>query len=83
MKCNCGRDIEEARVRLLNSDKCSVCASNINTGKVKGIMVWTHKTAPTIQIVDSETHSQYKKDTDRKGQKSILRTKSPNMGKAI
>ena len=75
MKCRCGREIEQVRVDLLKSDKCSVCAQNVSTQKVRGIMVWEHKTAPSIQVVSEETCKQYKKDTYRKGQMSILRTK--------
>lgn len=81
MKCQCGRDVEEARIKILESTICSICAKNKKTSKVKGIMIWDHKTAPYIQIVDEQTHKQFHEDTDRKGQKSILRTKSPGLGR--
>jgi hypothetical protein len=80
MKCRCGRDVEQGRIEVLNSDICSECAKRQCTGRKKGIMVWNHKTAPEIQIVSNDTLEQYKKDTYRKGNGSILRNKSPKQG---
>lgn len=75
MKCRCGNEVEQVRIDLLGSDKCAACAKRVGTPKVKGIMIWEHKTAPSIQVVSPEACEMYKKDTYRKGQMSILRTK--------
>jgi hypothetical protein len=83
MKCRCGREVEAKRIEILGSDKCSECAKRQCNGRNKGIMVWNHKTAPEIQVVSKETHEQYKKDTYRKGNGSILRNKSPKQGAAL
>ncbi len=77
MRCRCGREIEQVRIELLNSDKCSMCAKNVTTSKVCGVMVWEHKTAPSIQIVSNDGFKEFKKNTNRKGQQSILRVHSP------
>jgi hypothetical protein len=82
MYCACGNIIEEYRWQELKSNKCSKCAKIItgcNT-KRKGIMIWNHKTAPEIQIVDVNDYRQYKQDTYRRGSGSILRNKSPKCG---
>lgn len=80
MKCRCGNEVEQVRIDLLGSDKCSACAHRVGTPKKKGIMVWSCKTNPEMQIVNEETLKQYKKDTYRRGAGSILRNKSPKMG---
>lgn len=78
-KCYCGSLIESFRVEELNSSVCSACAKNIDTPKKMGIMVWDHKTAPTMQVVDAATHQDFTKQTNRKGQSSILRQHSPRI----
>ena len=83
--CSCGNIIEEYRWKELGSTKCSSCAQRLSKYKSrrKGIMVWEHKTAPSIQIIDINSFNQYKRDTYRKGSGSILRNKSPKSGSPL
>ena len=83
MICLCGNTVEPERVKLLEATNCSVCARKANVPRNKGIMVWDHKTAPTLQTVSESGYQQFKQDTARKGQRSILRAKAPNAGRLI
>jgi len=81
-KCQCGNEIEEYRLYELGSNRCSACAKRLSAfeSKKRGIMVWNHKTAPELQIIDNLSYAQYKRDTYRRGNGSILRNISPNRG---
>lgn len=77
MNCHCGNKIEEFRITELNSKICSKCAHKINTPIKRGIMIWNHKTAPELQVVSEEGYKDFAANTNRKGQKSVLRRHSP------
>jgi len=60
--CNiCKGEVEQARIEILNSNFCSKCAPKIKQVARKGIMVYGHKTAGTVQIVSEENFSDYRK----------------------
>lgn len=80
--CSCGREIESER-KSLGLVKCKICAFKMPTEKVRGYMEWSHKTAPTIRLVSKEGFDQFKRDTDRKGQSSILRSKMVSGGRLV
>lgn len=61
-KCNrCDNQVEQERIDLLNSVICSSCAKKANTKPVRGIMVYGHKTAGTIQVVSQENFADYRR----------------------
>jgi hypothetical protein len=78
----CFNPIEQERFSL-GFCLCKSCAFAINPPKVKGYMEWSHKTAPTLRTTDAESFAQFKKDVDRKGQSSILRSKMVSGGRLI
>jgi hypothetical protein len=48
VKCKCGNEISEARLRAVPGVRtCIACAPD---KRVVGLMVWDHKTAPTLEI---------------------------------
>lgn len=53
MYCNCGNQIEPARVEL-GLERCFLCAS-LDTERPVGRMIYSHKTAPEIQIMSKKT----------------------------
>lgn len=57
----CKGEVEQPRIDILNSFFCSKCALNIKQVNRKGIMVYGHKTAGTIQIVSAESFKDYRK----------------------
>ena len=57
----CKEEVEQPRIDILNSFFCSKCALNIKQVNRKGIMVYGHKTAGTIQIVSAESFKDYRK----------------------
>lgn len=80
MNCiGCNKPVEQERVTLLNSKICSVCAKSARVDKVKGAMVYDHKTAGYLQIMKTDTYNVFKKTTARVGQKSVLRRYSQNI----
>lgn len=79
----CRNPVEEERVKILDSTICSSCAKKNPTKKVKGILIYPHKTGGYIQVVNEETFDQFKSDTDRIGQQSILRKKMDGGGRLI
>jgi lipoate synthase len=82
---NCQRcfgQIEQERLSL-NLKICKICAFKIKPVKLKGYMEWSHKTAPVMRVTDPESFAQFKKDIDRKGQSSILRSKMVSAGRLI
>lgn len=54
MLCKCGKEVEPARIELLNSDICAECAKRSNPPRVKGLMIYDDKTAPTIQVMSPQ-----------------------------
>lgn len=77
-KCNCGNLIEEGRASL-GLDTCKVCAFRRNTPKYKGNMVYSHKTAPVIQIMSSECFDKQKKYYQPPGARSSVKRFSKNI----
>ena len=43
------------------------------TGKVKGAMIYDHKTGGTLQVMREDIYEEFKKKSNRKGQSSTLR----------
>lgn len=83
MNCQkCFNTIEIERINL-GLNLCRSCAFVIKPVKVKGYMEWSHKTAPTLRVTDPESFNQFKKDIDRKGQSSILRSKMVAGGRLV
>lgn len=81
MKCECGREIESARLELQLST-CKVCAfSGPDVSKYKGAMNWSHKTAPTIQVMTSECWNDQKKYYQPNGARSAVKNFSKNLCK--
>lgn len=81
--CNrCQNDIEQERVKL-GLVTCKICAFKIKPRKIKGYMEWSHKTAPVLRTTDEDSFAQFKKDIDRKGQSSILRSKMVAGGRLV
>ena len=74
-KCACGNHVEDERIELLDSRVCSRCAANgiAQPAAIKGFMVYDHKTAPDICIMNASDFAYAKSMTDRVGQESILR----------
>lgn len=58
--CNiCSNPIELARIEL-NLDICYSCAEETVT-KVKGDMLYSHKTAPELQVMSALEHANYRR----------------------
>jgi len=63
MFCRCGNSIEDYRRDVLKSDKCGECAKRLaaigmGVKKVRGAMIFEHKTAPTIHIMSEDTYKE-------------------------
>ncbi len=65
MNClSCSSAIEPARLSVLpDTQVCSVCAhrGHQQAPKVKGVMVFGHKTGGYIQVISEESHKDWKK----------------------
>ena len=85
MNCiKCHDDIESERLSVLpDTIYCVSCANKIITPRIKGYMEWSHKTAPVLRTTDAQSFAQFKKDVNRKGQSSILRSKMSNGGRLV
>lgn len=57
----CKGEVEEVRVQMLKSMVCSKCAHNVKQSKVKGIMVFNHKTGGSVQVVNEEAFQDYRR----------------------
>jgi hypothetical protein len=81
--CNCcNSTIEAERLEVLpNTRVCSSCARNgaCQPQKVKGVMVWNHKTAPTIQVMSADTYSTQKKYYVPNGARSAVKNFSKHI----
>jgi len=60
--CGCGSIVELERVSVLNSKTCLACAqvAQKTWQKPKGVMIYDHKTAPTIQILTPEQFNNHR-----------------------
>lgn len=79
----CSKEVESERVKLLDSVVCASCAKKNPVPKKKGILVYPHKTGGFIQVVEPDTYEQFRADTDRIGQQSILRRKMAGGGRLM
>lgn len=52
--CGCGRAVEEARIEL-NLKRCKKCAFSNDVERPKGVMVYSHKCAPEIEIHSADS----------------------------
>lgn len=69
MKCmNCSRVISPERLSVLPKTRiCTPCAMRAPVKKVKGRMIYEHKTAPTIEVMSEETFNDSRKYTPNFG----------------
>ncbi len=78
MFCRCGKLIEVARKKL-GLNKCKSCAfSGRDIGKKKGVMIYTHKTAPVINIMSDDEWTDTKKYFVPNGARSAVKNFSKN-----
>jgi len=84
MNCACGQTIEQDRLSVLPDTRlCSGCAVRLasrgmDKSKPKGIMVYIHKTAPTLQVVSEEYFdNEWKKYNPKFGRGSGTHAMSP------
>lgn len=63
MNCGCGQPIEPERLEALPNTKiCAKCALANDDGRtLKGVMVWGHKTAGTIQVLSNENFAEHRR----------------------
>lgn len=83
MNCNYCMSLVEKEREVLGLQICMACARRTNPPKVFGYMMYAHKTAPTLCLTTKEGFDNYRKDTDRKGQQSILRSKMVGSGRLM
>tara|TARA_R110000787_G_scaffold14600_2_gene44927 strand:- start:2755 stop:3009 length:255 start_codon:yes stop_codon:yes gene_type:complete len=60
MICNCGNKIEQGRLDI-GLIICLSCAKRAEPSRRKGVMIWNHKTAPEIQIINTDQFNSYRK----------------------
>jgi len=70
--CRCGNEIEKGRAEL-GLKTCLSCAKRTNQPKVKGRMVYFHKTGGEIEVMSAQSFSENKKYFHRTGNRSILK----------
>lgn len=80
MKCiTCSNDIEKPRVEF-GMKTCKACAfRGGDVARYKGVMNWTHKTAPTIQVMSSECYNEQKKYYQPQGARSAVKNFSKHL----
>ena len=79
MICNCGNHIEKERLEL-GLKICKSCAfTGKDVGKVRGTMVYTHKTAPSIQIMKKEVFEKTRSYYVPRGARSAVKNFSKNL----
>ena len=79
IKCGCGSNIETERLSL-GLINCSSCAHRgADTPRVKGRMVYGHKTAGEIEIMTAETFNSNKKYFTPNGARSAVKNFSRNI----
>lgn len=75
-KCiRCNNEIEAERIAL-NLNICKHCAG-ITVKKYKGSMVFDHKTAPSINIMNEDSYTDWKKYNPKYGRGSGVHKMSP------
>ena len=80
MKCNtCTNDVEQPRVEF-GLKTCKACAFNgRDVARYEGVMNWSHKTAPTIQVMSSECFDEQKKYYVPNGSRSAVKNFSKHV----
>jgi hypothetical protein len=69
----CSESIEDARAEL-GLRVCLRCAKRgVSQAKYMGAMVFEHKTAGSLQIMQPDVYADFKAKTSRNGQSSTLR----------
>ena len=83
MKCViCNDPIETERLNL-GLSKCKGCAFDHPEPKLKGAMVYGHKTAGSLNVMSPESFMDYRKISRRVGQRSALRNVLDNGGRSV
>ena len=75
----CGNQVEEFRAVELGSKICGACAQARGTERHKGIMIFDHKTAPYVQIMDAESYKENKKYYYPNGARSAVKNFSKHI----
>lgn len=76
IKCGCGNDIHPERYEL-GYKICLTCGDRAAlVKKPYGSMIYNHKTAGELQIIDRDIYKIYKKVTYRKGKMSNMSSAS-------
>jgi hypothetical protein len=70
--CGCGNPIPQER-RALGFKYCVQCAERMNKPKMRGRMVYEHKTGGYIEVMSAESYNDNKKYFTRKANRSILK----------
>lgn len=79
MQCRrCSLNIESERLQIITTDLCGGCARKVQPKRVKGAMVWLHKTAPSICVMSAEHYeSDWTKYCPKYGMGSGVHAMSP------
>lgn len=73
MNCHICNDPIEAERLNLGLSKCKSCAFDYPDPKLKGAMVYGHKTAGALNVMSPDAFDYYKMISRRVGQRSTLR----------
>ena len=75
----CTHDIEPERISILpDTDYCISCAKAVQPKRVKGAMIYSHKTHPELQIMSAEYfENEWKHYTSEFGHGSGVHKMSP------
>ena len=68
----CGRLIEQGRVEM-GLPHCLSCAKLINVQRVRGRMIYEHKTGGYIELMSANSYTDNKKYFHRKANRSIMK----------
>lgn len=83
MNCpSCNSVLEPGRIEL-GLTLCLACARANPVPKVRGAMVYGHKTAGAICLMAPDDFTRYRKLTNRRGQQSVLRNVLHACGRAV
>ena len=75
--CNCGNTIPGERIEL-GFTNCVGCAEKYGAPRKKGVMIYGHKTAGAVQIMDGDVYSRHKHYYKPQG-RSALKAVSKNI----
>ena len=60
--CNCGNEVEEERVELLNSFICSGCAKRVDVSNVKAHVFYNSDGTSEMVVMDEKSWEKANKD---------------------